>query len=60
MVNVDEFVANYYTLTVTTNLHYNMHTFTILALILNTHVFAIHQNTIFMVISYTQNLYFKI
>ncbi len=45
---------------VTIDLHYNMHTFTISALILNTHNSTIHLNTRFMVISYNHNLYFKI
>jgi len=52
-------LQNYSTLT-TTYLHYNMHTFIIPSLILNTHVFIVHQNIIFMVISYNHNLYFKI
>ncbi len=37
-----------------------MHTFTIFALILNTPNFIIHSNTRFVVISYNQNLQFKI
>ncbi len=37
-----------------------MHTFTIFALILNTPNSIVHSNTIFVVISYNQNLQFKI
>jgi hypothetical protein len=38
----------------------HMHTSIIFALILNTFNIAIHQNTVFMVISYKQNLHVKI
>jgi len=53
-------LQKYSTFTETIYLHYNIHTFPISTLILNTPIFAIHLNTIFMVISSNQNLYFKI
>ncbi len=55
-----KFLHNYSTFIITTNLHYNIHTFTISALILNTLMSTIHYDIIFMVISNNQNLYFKI
>jgi len=42
MVDVDLIIVELLHITVTTYLHYNMHTFIILALILNTPNFAIH------------------
>jgi hypothetical protein len=57
---MDLILVELFHIIVTTNLHYNMHTFTISTLILNTPDFEIHSNTKFMVISYNQNLHFKI
>jgi hypothetical protein len=60
MVEMNLIPAKLFHTIVTIDLHYNMHTFTISALILNTHNSTIHLNTRFMVISYNHNLYFKI
>jgi hypothetical protein len=60
MVEVNLIPAKLFHTIITIDLHYNMHTFTIFALIINTPNSIVHLNTKFMVISYNHNLYFRI
>lgn len=60
LVEMDLILAKLFHTTIITYLHFNMNTFTIVALILNIPNSLFHYDTIFMVISCNHNLYFRI